>query len=594
MVPAKWRDLEAPDTCGLYMAESSIPNAGLGVYTTRQFQKEEKLFSGDVVIQVEDFYANTRLRHWFAGETKYEEEPEWLLSNYFWNAVNTMGVFEAGLIESIVPGLGMLANSHPGLVNAMMQPPETVADLHRGRDPGAGGSTLYHNIHFVASEDIVPGAEIFVEYGDSWFQDRTDLGAVPLSGDYRRAKRILTKFMEQVDGDTDSELAKDIWDVVLVALSGERTGAAIPKNISDIEHVLETGTAENSVPNRIRSTEWLEENGLCLDHIRPGLSTIKQAGRGAFATRKIQKGKVIAPIPMVHVRRRHMEVYDSNNVDEYDGFVTWEGKQLLDNYVYGHPESSLLLFPYSPVINYVNHNAAKYNAELRWSTLSNHHTDWLERTPDDLDSEDHAGLIMELVATRNIEPGEEVFLHYGESWDNAWNDYVEKEWEPTGAEKRYVSAAELNQRMEWLETIDEVSAPSKDVFTLCFAGKFSNKLATTEQGPKYEWHYFDGLYRSAEYAFPCDILEREFDTSYENAVDRSESIEPVPTTYTVLLDRGDGDNAIVVGIPRNAIRFFDDRYASDLFLRSAFRHEIGIPDHMVPAAWRDIDLVETS
>ena len=202
---------------------------------------------------------------------------------------------------------------------------------------------------------------------------------------------------------------------------------------------------------------------------------------------------------------------------------------------------------------------------------------------------------MELVATRNIEPGEEVFLHYGESWNNAWNDYFEKEWEPTGAEKRYLSAAELNQRMEWLETIDEMSAPHKDVFTVCFAGKFNKKLATTEHGPKYEWHYFDSIYRSTDFAFPCDILEREFDTTYESAVDRAESIEPVPTTYTVLLDRGDRDNAIVVGIPRNAIRFFDNQYASDLFLRSAFRREIGIPDAMVPSAWRDlVDSVESS
>jgi hypothetical protein len=592
MVPAAWRDLEAPDqdTCGLYMAESSIPNAGLGMYTTRPFQEKEKLFSGDVVIQVEDFYANTRLRHWFAGETKYEEEPEWLLANYFWNAVNTMGDFEAGLIESIVPGLGMLANSHPGLVNARMQPPGTVADLHRGRDPGAGGSTLYHDIHFVAQQEIEAGAEIFVQYGDSWFEDRDDLGAVPLSGDYRRAKTVLTNFLKQVDGDTDSELARDIWEVVLVALGGEsRTGAAIPKNISKIEHVLETGTAESSVPNRVRSTEWLEENGRCLDNIRPGLSTIKQAGRGAFATRKMQKGQVIAPIPMVHVRRRHMDVYDSQNVDVYDGFVTWEGQQLLANYVYGHPESSLLLFPYSPVINYVNHNASKFNAELRWSTLPNHETDWLERTPDDLDSESHAGLIMELVATRNIEPGEEVFLHYGESWENAWNDYVENEWEPTGADKQYASAAELNQRMDWLETMDEMLVPRKDVMTVCFAGRFSKKLATTKYGPKYEWNYFEDLFRTTDFAYPCDIIEREFDTNYQNAVDRLESVEPVPTKYTVLLDRGDKHNALVAGVPRNAIRFFDVEYASDLFLRSAFRHEIEIPDHMVPDAWRDIE-----
>jgi hypothetical protein len=297
---------------------------------------------------------------------------------------------------------------------------------------------------------------------------------------------------------------------------------------------------------------------------------------------------------MVHVRRHHMEVYDSKNYEVYDGYVSWEGKQLLANYVYGHPESSLLLFPYSPVINYLNHNASGANAELRWSSLSNHHTDWLERTPDDLDSERHAGLIMELVATRNIEPGEEVFLHYGEGWENAWNDYVENEWEPSGAEKRYMSAAEMNDRLAWLETNEELVQGHRDVITVCFAGKFSKKVETTELGPKYEWNYFDELYRDLDYAYPCEILGRDFETdSYQNAIDRQESIEPVHSTYTVLLHRGDDQDAVVVGMPQNAIRFFDDEYSSDLFLRSAFRHEIEIPDHMVSSAWRDLAGVES-
>lgn len=83
------------------------------------------------------------------------------------------------------------------------------------------------------------------------------------------------------------------------------------------------------------------------------------------------------------------------------------------NYCYGHPESSLLLFPYAPSINYVNHHHTKYNAEVRWSTHASHKGEWLEMAPREMVVLDHAGLIMDMVATRDIEVGEEIYLNYG-------------------------------------------------------------------------------------------------------------------------------------------------------------------------------------
>jgi len=42
----------------------------------------------------------------------------------------------------------------------------------------------------------------------------------------------------------------------------------------------------------------------------------------------------------------------------------------------------------------------------------------------------------------------------------------------------------------------------------------------------------------------------------------------------------------VDGIPRNALKFFDKPYTTDLHLRDTFRNPIGIPDHLFPAAWK--------
>jgi len=40
-------------------------------------------------------------------------------------------------------------------------------------------------------------------------------------------------------------------------------------------------------------------------------------------------------------------------------------------------------------------------------------------------------------------------------------------------------------------------------------------------------------------------------------------------------------------LSRDAIKFYDRPYTSDLHLRSSFRHRIGFPEGMVPAEWRD-------
>lgn len=70
------------------------------------------------------------------------DEPLWLLDSYYWNPENTAAEFEAGDIQSIVPGLGMLANSHTGLVNAHMRLPSIDrSGMDRREDPGVGCTT---------------------------------------------------------------------------------------------------------------------------------------------------------------------------------------------------------------------------------------------------------------------------------------------------------------------------------------------------------------------------------------------------------------------------------------------------------------------
>ncbi|GAX21693.1 hypothetical protein FisN_29Hh134 [Fistulifera solaris] len=565
------------DSCGLYLAESAIPNSGLGMFTAKSIAHNERIFYGEIVCNIEDFEENMRLRRQFLSRSN-KNTPSWLLDSYYWSPSNALAEFEAEEVSSVIPGLGMLANSHPGLVNAIQRPPQRVADLHRTQHPGAGASTHFHDVHFVADGDIEAGAELFVEYGDTWFRDRRKyLGDIPLSRHWKHANAVLQKYSEIMDSDYQSKIGREMYELLQFAVKLEpRMKNALPEDVSDVPKALEEGAAKTLLPGRVKTKEWLEENGMCLDHIRPGLSTIAGAGRGAFATRRLAKGSVIAPLPVVQLRRYQMEVYELRAVakadsddDEEEDQVFRIGSQLLLNYCFGHPQSSLLLYPYSPVVNYLNHNQTLKNAELRWSNHANHRKDWLDRSPADLDVEKYAGLIMEIVATRDIEAGEEVFLDYGDDWEKAWQTYV-AEWQPPA--EPYISAADRNARNEPLLLDSEMEKdPSyENVLMGCFV-----ELPFDDAGE-------DGSTTTITWA---PATEEVFDVNdlHECFVVKKHNND----LYDVVI-KEERQTWRVMNIRREAIQYFDVMYTSDMFLRSAFRHEMALPDSMVPDAWRDI------
>jgi hypothetical protein len=436
-------------------------------------------------------------------------------------------------------------------------------------------------------------------YGTKYFVERAEtFGQIPLATDYVYADYILKKLSKIEQSYTERTGVGDpewLLDILLLlpkmCSSRPRLANALPRDLGSFHDAVQVGTAALALPNRIRPLEWLELHGRCLDNIRPGVSTIPQAGRGAFATRPIRQGDIITTVPLVHLRRHQLEIYGSG-----EGSVWQEGAQQLLNYCYGHPESSLLLFPYSPVVNYVNHNLTRYNAELKWSTFPYHKRDWLLLSPDELVRNEHAGLVMELVATRDVETGEEIFLSYGQAWDDAWQRHVAM-WSPSEEDQRYTSSATLNEQWAWMYTASERPNDSRanenDIVTVCFVGRLDNEVENTNsQGEtvvEVQWQGRENLYDNSDRAYPCVIRERQYKFYHDEAhvYDRRDSIRPVDLTFTVLLQLPNKVTT-VQGVPRSAIRFWDAEYLSDDNLRTAFRHEIQVPDSMIPEAWRDL------
>lgn len=577
------------DSCTLYVAESSIPNAGLGVYTGKKITSGGRIFVGDMAIQVEDPDVNAHLRRWF--HKNYDTvDSVGIIQSYFWTSTNTLGDFEAEQVRSLVPGVGMLTNAHTGLNNLQMQLSQQTYDLHRYRDPGAGAVTTYHDSHYIASRPIPTGSELLLNYGDGWFESRSSLGMIPLSTDYELADQLTQTFWNITEVKENDVLATKVLDIMLkIASKKPRLHAAIPKNVEELEFASKDGVASLSLPNRIRSTEWLETHGRCLDNMKPGISTIHQGGRGAFATRPLRKGQIVTTMPLIQLRRNRMDIYRSLNAVDQKSNIWYEGKQILLNYVYGNSQSSLLFFPCSPVVNYVNHgNASVANVELRWSSLQpNRNEELFSKSAEEVAEDEHAGLIMELVATQDIRAGDEIFLNYGSEWERAWNDYIQQ-WKPNDKYKLYISAAELNARNEDVLTRDELknvdNSPDNQrdyttVSTVCFAPTVEvNTEDIEEENPNVlRFSFVDHEYTSPVDRYPCDILQRFISTGGAQS----------KSYYTVRLHY-EGEQYVVENVPRSAIRFVDNKYTSDITLRDAFRHEINLPDHMVPDTWHDL------
>jgi hypothetical protein len=218
----------------------------------------------------------------------------------------------------------------------------------------------------------------------------------------------------------------------------------LPKKFTDyvnkIIHIDDPNLAREKLAKRIllntqHSVEWLKQNGLCLGNIIRRKSTIPSAGQGAFAARFLPKGSLITPAPLIQIPdRKSILMYEL--VDNGEGTLVRKndtpiGSQLLLNYCFGHSDSRLLLFPLTNVI-LINHCSSRKtgegdcgtkgpNAKIQWAgSWDPRSAEWLHKSLEDIDqltTDGMRGLSFDVVALRDIEPGEEVG-HGGHVWMN--------------------------------------------------------------------------------------------------------------------------------------------------------------------------------
>ena len=235
------------------------------------------------------------------------------------------------------------------------------------------------------------------------------------------------------------------------------------------------------------------------------------------------------------------------------------GQQLLLNYCFGHGDSNVVLCPYGSGVNYINHNQTRANVEIRWTkegTMS-HKDEYLRRQPGQI-TDYSTKVAFDYVATRDIAEGEEIFLDYGDSWEETFHS-LHVAWQNFDRTflDSYVSATEYNALYptDPLYTSEELLSynPHPDNLSLrCHhllvdnaeEGVFEYRGAVSELLDNWEAWNGDNT------GYACEVLAR---------VDGGAS-------YVVRLrsngdDAGDEEFLTVSNVPREAIKFFDNPYS---------------------------------
>jgi hypothetical protein len=165
--------------CGLYVAPSSLPGAGLGIYSRIDHEIGTVVGEGDVCIPIIDL--------WFTSE---EDQ----LNDYTWDGDGLGMSIESKFdrsVSAICPGLDTMTNCHLGLINMEKTIPAyhefSTAVGARVTNSGTGAVTPYRNGTTSTKRFVPAGSELFKDYGDAWFTAREAFPIeFPLSADYRQ------------------------------------------------------------------------------------------------------------------------------------------------------------------------------------------------------------------------------------------------------------------------------------------------------------------------------------------------------------------------------------------------------------------------
>jgi hypothetical protein len=193
----------------------------------------------------------------------------------------------------------------------------------------------------------------------------------------------------------------------------------------------------------------------------------------------------------------------------------------------------------------------------------------MKMDPSEFAMEHHSGLQIDFVALRDIDANEEIFIDYGQEWEDAWREHVQQynTKKPKHSDKYRVSY-ELQRDLDLeVRTYDEGEF-GPDILTYCHES----------------YRLMHGLEPSDVGSHKCRAVKRyqneEGDMRY--VVELYHKSEEEEYSHVVVSE-------VLFDIPRDVFHFEDVAYTRDHCQPSAIRHEMMIPDDMFPQAWMNLN-----
>ena len=305
---------------------------------------------------------------------------------------------------------------------------------------------------------------------------------------------------------------------------------------------------------------------ICVDTIHVQPSDVIP-GRGTFAKLPFLKGDRISSSPVSLLPRSHLNIDGSN-------------AQLLKNYVFGNENSSVMVLPYGLGFNTINRAPPEEaNVKIVWSDSKLSDNTALHMTGSDAMLYEDGTLLMDLIAVREITPGDELLMDYGKDWSDTWRKHHD-EWTSPPGSASYRSASLFLESHRSMHD-DGVPRQKKDALQQLHLSDELDQQSLRDNIMMACYHPSHGS-ADERCLWPCTILELpgdETDAPYRARFDEVKDDEVLSYCKLAI------DTNTDFWLPERDIRLVDKPYTSDQFLAQAFRHEIGLAAHSTPSKW---------
>ncbi len=171
----------------------------------------------------------------------------------------------------------------------------------------------------------------------------------------------------------------------------------------------------------------------------------------------------------------------------------------------------------------------------------------------------------------------QIFIDYGEEWENAWEKHVE-EWEAPESTDDYVPVRTMIDSGDFRSLEEQETNPyPSNVQLVCYFDECPAEGDEWEgdEEETMDGRYFESIYGvddGEDYLYPCDIVEKSSDSD--------DVFDAVRVHCT-------GKSSVMLtSYPKESVTFRMKRYMSDQHLPGAFRHHIGIDDEIFPPQWK--------